>query len=503
MKSKKIATLMVLVSIMFSNMHYASASYPDAPSDVVALKSEISKSLVIVGWQNKKYVGFAGNYNISQESKDAGINSIIVTSLSAVSNNFDLFQSCFAKNAVKEASIEIANRKYIGTCSNFNSGGGDFATLRTSVNLPSVDLYDNFIPSIGEWVLVAHYVDGFGLTLTESRIKLVNLENYVLAIEKFEPKSSQSGLVFNALGNFVGMMTSNGIGVVPLEYFKVHGAPLQCQTKGQNSGTITNCTENRELVWSKNNPGINSSISTVNSGENSATLIDKFNDLKSQFNEKVAECEKLNTSYGSDLQLKSYDNFLKIQCHIYDKDYQNLQSDYSRLKPSDTANLQNVISDMESLVDLIAETENEIDGVLSEISTLFASKIDSGNNIKRLTEKSKMLSKQLNMLPIDSRNILMRTNEIKKFYSLASELRIYISLIDSFEISSYINDLPSLQSRLQEISDTVPAESLESIEESWKSIQTLIPKYVCQKGNLAQLLVGSKCKSGYKKVQVK
>ena len=95
--NKVLLVFLTSIALLVSTIESSIAAYPSAPSDLQTLKSDLLKSLVLIKWESNRGLGFAGDYNISQESKNNGTNSIVVTSLTTVSENFDLVRSCFSK----------------------------------------------------------------------------------------------------------------------------------------------------------------------------------------------------------------------------------------------------------------------------------------------------------------------------------------------------------------------------------------------------------------------
>ena len=104
-RNKFFKRLLVVVSIVLSfsisNNYNVIAAYPEAPTDLKVFESQISKSLVTIRWSSHIGLGFAGSYNISSDQKNQGINSILVTNLSNLSEDSVLLRSCFAINALQ------------------------------------------------------------------------------------------------------------------------------------------------------------------------------------------------------------------------------------------------------------------------------------------------------------------------------------------------------------------------------------------------------------------
>ena len=216
----------------------AASPYASKPSSVESVKSKLLESLFIITYENKKELGFVGSYSLSQSNKDEGYSSGIVTSRFLLEQCF--YQSFESRKFRLE--IEYKGKPNKGTCWGWAAEYVDMATVYTALEVPPLPLWDNYVPKIGGWLIAAYFVPGFGITFRETAVGIINAETFVLGVEKFSPEPTGSALLFNQDGSFVGILTSRGVGTVPKEYFKVHGAPLQCSPAGTTGAAITNCS---------------------------------------------------------------------------------------------------------------------------------------------------------------------------------------------------------------------------------------------------------------------
>ena len=244
-RSKLIVALMVfgLISIFQLQPNYlpiaaAASPYSSKPTNVESIKNKLLDSLFIISYENKKELGFVGNYSLSQSTTDEGYRSGIITSRFLLEQCF--YQSFESRKFRLE--IELKGKPYKGTCWGWATTYVDMATVYTALEVPSLPLYDSYIPKIGGWLIAAYFVPGFGITFRETAVGILNKETFVLGVEKFSPEPTGSALLFNQDGSFVGILTAKGVGTVPKEYFKVHGAPLQCSPAGTTGSAITNCS---------------------------------------------------------------------------------------------------------------------------------------------------------------------------------------------------------------------------------------------------------------------
>jgi hypothetical protein len=232
----------VSVVFIFTNLAPAQAAsrYSGPPANLDSLKKKLTDAMVVITANGVTSIGFAGDFDLSSDFQNRGYNSIIVTKHSNISRDNDPLQGCFRRGNNREVVINYQNKTYRGECANWNNDGYDFASIYTSVKVPTLSLFDNYIPPIGGWVYVAYHLDGIGIQFVESRIKFFGKETLAIGIEKFLPVSKNGGLVFNSLGNFVGSLTTFGPGTVPSDYLKVSGAPMMCHSQGSEANVV-NC----------------------------------------------------------------------------------------------------------------------------------------------------------------------------------------------------------------------------------------------------------------------
>jgi hypothetical protein len=233
-------SLTLTFNLQPNHLPWASAASPYAskPANLESVKNIILNSLFVINYDNRKELGFVGNYSLSQANKDEGYSSGIVTS------RF-LLDRCFYESTEYRKfrlEIEYKGKPYKGTCWGWATVNVDMATVYTALEVPPLRLWDNYVPKIGGWLIAAYYVPGFGITFRETSVGIINTETFILGVEKFSPEPIGSALLFNQDASFVGVLTSKGIGTVPKEYFKAHGAPLQCSPAGTEGTAITNCS---------------------------------------------------------------------------------------------------------------------------------------------------------------------------------------------------------------------------------------------------------------------
>ena len=220
---------------------HAASPYSGPPANLDSLKNKLTDAMVVISANGATSIGFAGDFNLSSDFQNQGYNSIIITKNSNVSKDNDPLQGCFRKGNSREVVITYKSKNYKGECMRWNNDGYDFASISTSVKVPTLSLFDNYIPPIGGWVYVAYYLDGIGIQFVESSVRYFGKETLSIGIEKFAPIAKSGGLVFNSVGNFVGSLTTFGPGTVPSDYLKVSGSPMMCSAQGSEANVV-NCT---------------------------------------------------------------------------------------------------------------------------------------------------------------------------------------------------------------------------------------------------------------------
>ncbi len=525
---RQMALLLISISMALSSSAAVFAEYPDAPNDFDFLKEKLIKSLVVVKWSgNKKGIAFAGNYSLSQEEKNRGINSLLVTNFSNISEDLNTARSCFGASRSREVAVEYFGKSYSGNCQTYNSDQVDFATINSSLNLVPLDLYDSYIPSPGQWVTVAHYAEGFGINFSTSRIRLVNTSNYILGIDKLEVNLTSGGIVFNSLGNFVGVVTTFGVGSTPSNYLKVHGAPLQCQTKLKSAYTITNCPFTQDKVWSQVNPGqisqptpTSTPIPFLDASEELLdarnAAFDSLNAAKEAINAYKSykqNCLAVSEEFLTDIQ-ELYDSTgLSGICEKLEVKATQLRSKIFALNPeqvktidaanrmTDQANLfaedaDSLVVQIQDITDELSATEEVFSSIVKSLTPLLVAESD-------VLEAWDILNERLALLPKTSQSAIQKSQGYKSSTVFVEQIRKTLSLRDSLlEKLSDLKDPRKLKTLASQFAMLkISATQLLAFERSLVSINRVIPTNVCSKGLHSVLTSKSgTCPSGYKKV---
>jgi hypothetical protein len=183
-----ILTLLVALALSNFSASQAADSFFDAPKDVDAIHTQLSKSLIGVECNSKFGIAFPGTYVITDEYKNQGIRSLLVS-------NKALIWPCLNYSS-REVKIYFDSKDYKGKIrgwSNLNSE--DYAIIESSLEPKRIDLYSDLIPQIGWWVTVAIYQPGFGVSWVDTKISAVNLTDYSLLLDGPQSKISWFGNV--------------------------------------------------------------------------------------------------------------------------------------------------------------------------------------------------------------------------------------------------------------------------------------------------------------------
>jgi hypothetical protein len=238
-----------------SPLNFASASslLDSKPTNFESYKSKINESLAGFNCSEVNSIGFSGDYSISTEQKNKGINSIIFTSGNSM-------KSC----AYRQFNFVYKDKTYEGDYWGGQERFPDFGIFSSSVVIPPLKLYGRDAPSVGSWVSVVRYAPGLGFIWMESRVRAYNPKTLVFAIDPTVPLVEKNALVFNNKGVFIGIVSK--FTLEPVQgLVLVHGAPLQCRLNKEDRSTeifITNCSDGvyAETIWANSKVTDNSGI---------------------------------------------------------------------------------------------------------------------------------------------------------------------------------------------------------------------------------------------------
>ena len=528
-RSKLIIALVIfgLISIFQLQPNYlpiaaAASPYSSKPTNIENIKNKLLDSLFIISYENKKELGFVGNYSLSQSTTDEGYKSGIITSRFLLEQCF--YQSFESRKFRLE--VELKGKPYKGTCWGWATEYVDMATVYTALEVPTLPLWDSYIPKIGGWLIAAYFVPGFGITFRETAVGILNKETFVLGVEKFSPEPTGSALLFNQNGSFVGILTAKGVGTVPKEYFKVHGAPLQCSPAGTTGSAITNCSRNstnesaQAGVWTIDetatpkptptptpSPSKSAVDASIEAYDAFNAAVDSYNLGKIAKSDCVKAYQSSNTATRRILNLVSGSRICSSQDVLVTAAYQRLLS----LDPAKTT-----VKDPLVLIDRLNDLTDQFNTFAEamDAGVVFSEELrDSANDlgdVEALIEVLETLSSSietvLERLPSKIKNSLYLKPEVVNFIELNNEFlettEEFKSALSEFSGLSDVDfeALEDFQSSIYLASRLLPSEA--SMDDAQTNALKVIPSFYCKKGRVLSLPSKGKCPSGSKKIKI-
>ena len=529
-RSKLVIALVIfgLISIFqlqpsYLPMAAAASPYSSKPTNIESIKNKLLDSLFIISYENKKELGFVGNYSLSQSTTDEGYKSGIITSRFLLEQCF--YQSFESRKFRLE--IELKGKPYKGTCWGWATQYVDMATVYTALEVPSLPLWDSYIPKIGGWLIAAYFVPGFGITFRETAVGILNKETFILGVEKFSPEPTGSALLFNQNGSFVGILTAKGVGTVPKEYFKVHGAPLQCSPAGTTGSAITNCSTRNSTnesaqagVWTIDetatpkptptptpSPSKSAVDASIEAYDAFNAAVDSYNLGKIAKSDCVKAYQSSNTATRRILNLVAGSRICSSQDVLVNAAYQRLLSlDPAKTTVKDPLVLIDRLNDLTDQFNIFAEA--------MDAGVVFAEELrDSANDlgdVEALIEVLETLSSSIETvierLPSKIKNSLYLKPEVVNFIELNNEFlettEEFKSALSEFSGLSDVDfeALEDFKSSIYLASRLLPSEA--SMDDAQTNALKVIPSFYCKKGKVLSLPSKGKCSSGSSKIKI-
>ena len=520
---KRLALILTLVaSLCLPIQAHAASPYDGPPADLKALELKLLNSIATISCTYKKGIGFFGSYSLSQESKDKGYNSLIVT-------NQSLIYDCIY-NSGGSITIGFNGKTYSSTYSGFNSDGNDLATVISSLNPPTISLWDKYWPDIGGWVYVAYYVEGFGIIFRSSRVKLVNQDLFVLAIDNISPVPLYGGIVFNSEGNFVGTIASIGPGTAPVGMLKVAGAPLQCRIAGVSSGTITNCQSTSDSLAPRNgvwtiNPPSGAVITPTPTPKPTPTPTQQVTNPRELISAQDAALKALSL-YDKAVEncFVEFTNMTEEQasevnimaifsiCGDYADDAESIRGfteDFdltSKDISGGVRTLNKYASEVEALTKKVNANRSEVTQSLSSLISINSQILEMREWLDIVEEQWATLENRLPSIPKTNQSVIKKNSEFKKAQSLVDQIDTVREKIDakleSFTQASTAKDVKAALASLNLFKSSL--RNYQNFSNSVLLVEKLIPEFVCIKGSLVTVTPKSgKCAKGYAKTSTR
>ena len=504
----------VLIGSLFVSIFAFPALAADmttAPNDLKTFQSNLNSSFAELKCGSSYSIGFAGSYNLTQEMKDKGQNSLLLTSATGI-------QGC-SNNSAR------VTMTYKGTVTDestyfYNGSVPNFASVITSVNIPTLQLFSSVQPQVGWWVGVARAEPGYGIIWESSKVRLVNPKTMTLSIDEVSAGVKDNALVFSRDGQFIGMLSSYQAPKITGQ-LNVEGAPLQCQfSKGNTSPTVTNCGKLASEVWTS---GANESTNPnaalpaeqeILDAKNAA--LDSVNAAKEaidSYDSAVEDCLAVSEAFLPDIQelydstsLGTYCETLAIKAKLLGSKIFSLNP--NQVKTTDAANRMadqaNLFAeDADSLVAQIQDITDELSGT-EELFSSIVMKIDPLNDVETgVIDGWNIFIGRLALLPKTSQSAIQKSQAYKSSLVIVEQFNNTLTSRDALlETLSGLKDPRKLKTIASQFSILkVNATQLLILERSLINLNKAIPSKVCSKGS--QTVLTSKsgiCPAGYKKV---
>lgn len=495
----------IVISILgFSTIQTVAANATDfnsAPSNIAAYENKINQSLVEVSCELGSSVGFSGSYTITQEMKDKGQNSLILTTGTGI-------KPCRYSGSVQ---LTYLKKDYLGTTQWWNGQNPDFATVITSVNIPALPLFGSDKPAVGWWVDVVQNIKGFGLVWRQSKVLLYNDKLLYFMIDATSPMVTDNALVFNNQGTFIGVVTSSQPGVAQGQTI-VQGAPLQCGLDKSSLFSPTNCGKKGVDIWV---PGVVTPVVTALASDQE--YVDVTNAISKsivKIQNQIQSCKDIGIQEIADVRQMIISTSWWEQCASSAAELGTVSNNSkanmsavaaSRIVSAGDVAIQNTYYDqVNNLSDKVSSASTELDASLQTFISVSALKIGFGTDLE---DSLAMLSADLDRigsLPASLKTAISKSALYK--YLLVNEeiatsnLEEFNTLIDGFSSATTSSDIDDALSSMQEIAD---AKSSTLFINNVKKLHAQIPAAYCKNGKIiGPLQKNAQCAKGWKKIKV-
>jgi hypothetical protein len=522
-----LSSFVISALVLLSNSELANAAYPYAstPKDVEAIKSKIADSLVLVKYGATPQIAFSASYDITQSLKDQGTYSILVTPESLISN---CFRTPYDLRRLG-LNLEYKGKAYKGTCYGWGIDYVDMANIHTTVAIPQLSLWDSYWPQIGGWLIAVYYLPNYGITFQETRVGIVDKTKYIIGIEKFaSPPSDGTALIFNQDASFVGIMTNKSYGSVPNQYFKVHGAPLQCDLQGNDGNSLTRCNGTRKSVNESAQAGVwiidsasaplptpkptpTPSTTPRDSSKEGRDAYDSAVEVYNQFKKSKVTC--LDSFRAKTISEKNVVNLVDFNaiCSSEDNKVESIYRTLTALRNSASSptvttstidRINRMNDEMQDAIEVVSIGSSFGNALLSSHQTYteLVMSINSFNSsVKTIENMLVKFPPRLRANLVDSDNFFEYREFKLEFSEINEEL---ISLRRDFsEIDALDSSYNVLIESIENLARTIPRSAI--VDRAVKRAKESIPNSYCKKGTTLSLPKSNKCNSGYSRVIIK
>ena len=515
-----------IVFSLFSTLQVVAASpFESSPANLEALKQKLSDSLVGVTCQTTS-IGYSENVVITDDNKNNGNNSYIVTSYRAL-------LPCI-NNRNLPVTVTYKGKNYKAQVWSWSANADDdFASVMTTVYVPPIPGWSRYRPEKNWWLLYVQWGEGVLLAdpkkpepvFSNTSVYTVSESTFTLSASPlpFKIGVMKHGFFFDKDGNFVGSLKW----VYDKDPISIAGFPRICTVIGGNSSdrSLLTCgNDTREKLWGSTAPTSASATPTPTPKPSPSPTqsIDAYPAADSAYNLGIQayksftsikqEClDAFRVSQPEQKKLMSFINSKAI-CGSEDSSVSNLYKELLANRPIRSSNV-----DFATLASRLNALSEEIDSSAAIISDGTA----MGSEVLALTSDFNVLDKYLQSMGVSFSRVertltqfptklsdSLRTNsvfdDLEDYKSLYEDgTQEFTATIDEIKELAYpdTNSIQEIGLTIQNILSSLPGQSI--FDRSIKRTLDSMPSFYCKKGKEARLPLSGKCPSGYTKSSIK
>ena len=495
-----VTTLVFALTLVFSSPHANAVDYKTPPSDLVSMQARITGSLVGIDCLGSIGIGMAGSYSISEELKNSGTYSIVLS-------NKKYLEKCYYRGQ-QEVKLYKDGSTYKGqTWGSSALNSEDFASLHTVLNLPPLSLYGNVFPEVGWWVTIAAYVPNFGIKWVNSKIYLSNEKEYTFLLDTSDPVLVNGGLVFDNTGQFIGLASS--VNNTVSGYTRMVGAPVQCEPLQQTGQGITLCSENskqidRTSIWTTRATGSATTQPTPSSSKSPtsgvATAVSALQKSIQAYRDSAAECNGFTSDLDELMHNMGIAEKFFARCNSGDSKVDEIEAKISVLTSSGSiSQINTYIDQVNNLATLADATLSEISDAKSQLVALADQVVNLNDSLTASQESWEGLANRLAGIPKSVSVMIFKNSNYKKLLNLINSIDDSQASIDSktnsFADISSVTQVKSAILGMKTFSTQFAG--FQQFDSILVQVQKLVPPYVCVKGSTVSVLPKTgKCAKG-------
>lgn len=525
MRRIKILAIGVVFSLISTLQVVAASPFETPPTNIDALTQKISDSLVGVTCQITS-IGYSENVVITDDNKNNGNNSYIVTSYRAL-------LPCI-NNRNLPVTVTYKGKSYKAQVWSWSANvDDDFASVMTTVYVPPIPGWSRYRPEKNWWLLYVQWGEGVLLAdpkkpepvFSNTSVYTVSESTFTLSASPlpFKVGLMKHGFFFDKDGYFVGSLKW----VYDKDPISIAGFPRICTVVGGNSSdrSLLTCgNDTREKLWGITAPTtVTASPSATPKPSPSPTqTIDAYPSADSAYNAGLQayksfasikqEClDAFRVSQPDQKKLLSYINS-KVICGSEDTAVNNLYRDLLANRPVRSSNadfaalairLNSISEEIESSAAAISDgtaMATEVIALASDFNALDKYLQNMGNGFSRVEKTlSQFPSKLADALRLNS--VFEDLEDYKSLYEAATE--DFNSVIGEIKELAYpdTNSIQESGIAFQRIQSSLPGQGI--FDRSVKRTVDSIPSFYCKKSKDQRLPINGKCQSGFVKTVIK